>query len=114
MSRVYVIALLGEMQIKQQLGKITLRISLKGVLEQQQSVNGIQIISILERHVLALGNLPNAHKDPFDRILIAQAFEEHAVLVTADHLFRVYPKKGWVGDFGGGHSPPRDFRIGSR
>jgi PIN domain nuclease of toxin-antitoxin system len=42
-------------------------------------------------HVFALENLPSHHKDPFDRLLIAQAIVEDAVLVTGDSMFSRYP-----------------------
>ena len=42
-------------------------------------------------HTLALDNLPWHHKDPFDRILIAQANTESAVLLSKDTIFSLYP-----------------------
>jgi PIN domain nuclease of toxin-antitoxin system len=44
-------------------------------------------------HVLAVEGLPALHKDPFDRLLIAQAKVEGAVLVSADAIFAQYPVK---------------------
>ena len=45
------------------------------------------------RHVLALSDLPPHHKDPFDRLLIAQALAEDALLVSADAMFSRYSVK---------------------
>ena len=42
-------------------------------------------------HIWTLGNLPLHHRDPFDRLLIAQAIYEGFTLVTADALFNTYP-----------------------
>jgi PIN domain nuclease of toxin-antitoxin system len=41
-------------------------------------------------HVLALDSLPSHHKDPFDRLLIAQSIEEKLTIVTADSQFSAY------------------------
>jgi PIN domain nuclease of toxin-antitoxin system len=79
-----------EMLIKLALGKLTLRMPLQTILAQQQA-NGIQILPVTLDHVLAVESLPAAHKDPFDRLLVAQANVEGAVLVTADAIFAQYP-----------------------
>jgi PIN domain nuclease of toxin-antitoxin system len=47
-------------------------------------------LAINARHALVAASLPNHHKDPFDRILIAQAIVEGATLVTADHTLSAY------------------------
>lgn len=52
---------------------------------------GYHEIPVTSEHALAVRRLPNLHKDPFDRILIAQADAEGAVLITADHLVAQYP-----------------------
>jgi len=53
--------------------------------------NGYEEISVTSAHALALVGLPLIHRDPFDRLLIAQAMAEDAVLVTADTLIARYP-----------------------
>ena len=79
-----------EMQIKQQLGKLTLRLSLAELVEDQQKINAIEILPISLAHVLALEALPPHHKDPFDRLLIAQANVEDISLLSVDPVFRQY------------------------
>ena len=79
-----------EIQIKKQLGKITLSIPLAEMLESQQQVNGVEILPINLNHVLALDGLPTHHKDPFDRILIAQAKTEGLVIASTDPVFSEY------------------------
>jgi PIN domain nuclease of toxin-antitoxin system len=79
-----------EMLIKLQLGKLSLRAPLVNIVAQQQS-NGIQIVPVVLDHVLALESLPAPHKDPFDRLLVAQANVEAAVLLSADPIFAQYP-----------------------
>jgi len=65
--------------------------SLRQIIESQQKTNQIEILPIMAPHVFALGNLPSHHKDPFDRLLIAQAIVEDAVLITGDKMFSEYP-----------------------
>jgi PIN domain nuclease of toxin-antitoxin system len=52
--------------------------------------NGYGEITITTRHTLAVGTLPPLHKDPFDRILLAQALSEGVSLLTCDPLLAVY------------------------
>ena len=82
-----------EMQIKLQLGKPKLSLPLKDIIESQQQTNQIEVLPITMSHIFALENLPAHHKDPFDRLLIAQAIAEDAVLITGDKLFAEYPVK---------------------
>ena len=84
------VATVWEMIIKVNLGKLVLGASIPEVLTWYRGI-GATILPITERHVLAVGTLPNAHRDPFDRILIAQAISEELVLVTRDPAFEPYP-----------------------
>ena len=79
-----------EILIKFQLGKMTLIMPLRTILAQQQA-NGVQILPVTLDHVFGVESLPAVHKDPFDRLLIAQANVEGAVLVSADAIFAQYP-----------------------
>jgi len=87
------VASVWEMQIKRQLGKLDLRLPLAEVIASQQQTNEIQVLPVTLGHVLALQDLPTHHKDPFDRLLIAQANVEEAVLVSHDPIFTHYPVK---------------------
>jgi PIN domain nuclease of toxin-antitoxin system len=80
---------LWEIQIKQQLGKLTLNKTLEDIILIQQN-NYIEILPITVAHILALDSLPLYHKDPFDRLLIAQANRENAVLISCDSVFANY------------------------
>jgi PIN domain nuclease of toxin-antitoxin system len=82
-----------EMQIKLQLGKLDLRLPLAEVIASQQQSNDIQVLPVVLGHVLALQDLPAHHKDPFDRLLIAQANVEEAVLISHDPVFAHYAVK---------------------
>ena len=82
-----------EMQIKHQLGKLRLYLPLGDLISEQREINRIEVLPITLPHVLVLESLPFHHKDPFDRLLIAQANSEGAVLVTKDPAFEEYPVK---------------------
>lgn len=92
-SLILSVASVWEMQIKLQLGKLKLKSSLNSLIETQQRANDLQILPVELRHVLALSDLPPHHKDPFDRLLIAQALAEDALLVSADAMFSRYSVK---------------------
>ncbi len=79
-----------EMQIKAQLGKLTLTMPLATLIDREVNTNGMTLLRVELEHVLALDTLPAYHKDPFDRLLIAQARLEDATLVTADGVFARY------------------------
>jgi len=76
-----------------QLGKLKFHLSLRDVIESQQQSNNLQVLPIELGHVLELQKLPAHHKDPFDRLLIAQANWEDAFLVSQDKAFSEYPVK---------------------
>lgn len=83
---------LWEIQIKHQLGKLTLNKTLEEIIIVQQN-NYIEILPIRVAHILALDSLPMHHKDPFDRLLMAQANIEDAVLISCDSVFANYSVK---------------------
>ena len=79
-----------EMHIKARLGKLTLAQPLAELVQNQQVTNRIEILPVELSHVLALEELPTHHKDPFDRLLIAQAVSEGAILLSKDLIFDQY------------------------
>lgn len=81
---------------KYQIGKLNLSSSLPNLIETQQRVNNLQILPIELSHIYALDSLPNHHRDPFDRIVIAQAISEKIPLLSTDTVFDAYPvEKIW-------------------
>ena len=66
-----------------------LRTSIKEVF----NISGFEILPVFFEHALAIGKLPLYHKDPFDRILIAQALAENLTLVTSDQKIWKYKVK---------------------
>jgi PIN domain nuclease of toxin-antitoxin system len=83
-------ASLWEVVIKRGLGrddfKVDARLLRRGLLD-----NGYSELPIGSEHVVAVDNLPPIHKDPFDRVLVAQAQVEGITLLTADPTVAEYP-----------------------
>lgn len=79
-----------EIQVKLQLGRLKLHMPLADLIEGQQETNALQVLPIRLDHVLALDALPAHHKDPFDRLLLAQSTVEDVVLVSKDSVFTNY------------------------
>jgi PIN domain nuclease of toxin-antitoxin system len=86
------VASVWELVIKSSLGKLTLRMPLRDLLLQQRG-NGIELLTVSAEHVLAVEALPPIHKDPFDRLLIAQSAVEGATFVSADDTLAAYGKR---------------------
>lgn len=87
------VASVWEMQIKIQLGKLKLSLPLKELVKNQQETNDLTVSPVTLTHVLALDALPPHHKDPFDRLLIAQSNADGLTIVTADSQFSAYSVK---------------------
>lgn len=82
---------LWEIQLKRQLGRLTLRLPLAQIVEDHHNSRQLDILPVLLPHVLALDALPDQHKDPFDRLLIAQVSVENMVLLSRDPIMASYP-----------------------
>jgi PIN domain nuclease of toxin-antitoxin system len=80
-------ASLWEIATKAGLGKIQVDVS---ELLQQLHLAGFQELPVTWQHTLKVGSLPNHHKDPFDRILIAQAISEPLRFLTANAQLPAY------------------------
>jgi PIN domain nuclease of toxin-antitoxin system len=83
-------ASLWEIAIKHGLGRADFRVDAR-LLRRGLLDNGYGELPITSEHAAALDNLPSLHKDPFDRILIAQSMVEGITLLTADPLVAQYP-----------------------
>src|SRR5256885_16985403 len=80
------VARLWEIQIKIQLGKLSLRTSLRQILDDWLQQGNLRILPANLEHVLRLESLPAHHKDPFDRVLVARAQVEAYALITQDGI----------------------------
>ena len=79
-----------EMRIKASLGKLELRDDLKTIIDEQVQRNRFSVLPVTLEHVYELQALPHHHRDPFDRLLIAQARIEGCTLVTSDPKVGLY------------------------
>lgn len=84
------IASFWEILIKVQLGKLNLPRPAGPYVLRKLAENGIEMLPISIDHLLALERLPMHHRDPFDRMMIAQSLEENLPIVTSDPLFARY------------------------
>ncbi|MDD5268522.1 MAG: type II toxin-antitoxin system VapC family toxin [Methylococcales bacterium] len=80
-----------EMQIKHQLGKLSLTMPIAELVIKNTQENNIKLLPIDLSHINYLEQLPSHHKDPFDRIIIAQAIIEGMTIISIDHAFVDYP-----------------------
>lgn len=80
-------AVIWEIRIQQALGKLKIAPDFFDVIKDQ----GFETLPITADHAYAVGDLPHYHRDPVDRILIAQAIWEGLTIVTHDGVFQKYP-----------------------
>ena len=84
---------LWEMTIKMAQGKLApMGASIEDVVDALHT-RGIEILPVRTSHLIRLESLPLHHRDPVDRLLIAQAIEENLAVLTDDAQFRRYPVK---------------------
>lgn len=84
------VASIWEMGIKVAIGKLPLPEPLDDYISNRMSQLGMRSLEITATHALRAASLPLHHRDPFDRMLIAQAQLEDITLVSADAIFRHY------------------------
>lgn len=89
-TRLLSVGSLWEMAIKSSLGRLTLALSFDEIVEQQVKGNAMEVLPIRPPHFDALRTLPFHHKDPFDRLLIAQAIAEDVPILSRDGHFHAY------------------------
>jgi PIN domain nuclease of toxin-antitoxin system len=84
------VASLWEIAIKVSIGKLALTASFDTLIPQQLSLNGFELLNLEVHHAAALIQLPFHHRDPFDRLLIAQAMVEQMQIVSTDSTLDAY------------------------
>lgn len=87
------IASIWEMSIKCSLNKLKLRPSLERFLLNELQENSLEQLAITFQHVIKVTSLPFYHRDPFDRLLIAQALVEDMPILSNDAIFDNYSIK---------------------
>lgn len=83
------IASLWEIGIKISLGKLVLNKPFAAIAEQIE-INGFQLLQVSFEHILIVANLPFHHRDPFDRLLVAQGIANNLAIISKDKQFRLY------------------------
>ncbi len=90
------VASIWEMAIKCSIGKLTFDLPLQTFVEQQMQQNSIDLLNIQIPHLTIVAALPFHHRDPFDRLLIAQAIAQEIPIISADVAFDAYSiKRSW-------------------
>lgn len=84
------IASLWEIAIKLSINKLELRQSLAQIVQVLPQMD-ISVLPTIPTHVLAVESLPLIHRDPFDRIIIAQSIAENIDVISSDGVFGQYP-----------------------
>jgi len=89
------IASLWEMTIKMTLGKLKISCDIEQMIDKLY-LNGFETLPILPVHIIELSTLDYLHRDPFDRIIIAQGLSENITIVSSDNIFDLYKvKRNW-------------------
>lgn len=84
------VASLWEMSIKFNLGKLTLDPNYEEFVEREVTTSTIQLLNIELEHLRVNATLPFHHRDPFDRLIIAQSIVEEIPIVSVDSAFDKY------------------------
>ena len=89
-ERLLSVASLWEIAIKTSLGKLTLSAPFDELIPAQLKLNGIDLLNINVEHLSTLTTLTFHHRDPFDRLIIAQAIVEKLPVISLDGAFDAY------------------------
>jgi PIN domain nuclease of toxin-antitoxin system len=84
------VASLWEIGILQSLGRIKVKLSIREIADLSVSELGADLLAIEPEHIDRVRKLPFHHRDPFDRMLIAQALQSEAVILGKDPTFDSY------------------------
>ncbi|HPQ41927.1 MAG TPA: type II toxin-antitoxin system VapC family toxin [bacterium] len=84
------IASLWEIAIKNSLGRLELGIPIPDLVNSHVIGNSIGLLQIKPEHLEYLRALPFHHRDPFDRLILAQCFQEQMILLSRDEIFDQY------------------------
>jgi PIN domain nuclease of toxin-antitoxin system len=79
-----------EISIKYQLGKLELKYPPEKMIPEHLRINNINTLPIRDEHAFLAGRLPDIHRDPFDRMLAAQAIIERLKIISSDNVFSKY------------------------
>jgi PIN domain nuclease of toxin-antitoxin system len=80
-----------EIAVKYRLGRLPLPTAPDEFVPAQRTAHGVEALAVDEESALNVAKLPDLHRDPFDRMLVAQALVGGLVLLTPDRPIRQYP-----------------------
>ncbi|MCW5941619.1 MAG: type II toxin-antitoxin system VapC family toxin [Fimbriimonadaceae bacterium] len=80
-----------EIGLKVSIGKLSLRLTPEAYITQMRELHRIGSLPLTETAAVRAAGLPSHHRDPFDRMLVAQALAHDCALVTSDRAIRSYP-----------------------
>jgi PIN domain nuclease of toxin-antitoxin system len=92
-ERLLSVASLWEIAIKVSIQKLQIGMTMSELVKREVHGNAIQILAIEAEHLDRLSSLPFHHKDPFDRLMIAQSFATNIPLISKDSAFGAYGVK---------------------
>lgn len=81
---------LWEIGIKVALDKLEVDVELRRLVNELPAEKAIIVLTVEPRHILRMASLPHHHRDPFDRMIVAQALEEGIAVVGSDRAFDAY------------------------
>jgi len=79
-----------EIALKHSLGKLPLTVPLQVLIRDEPVAQGFSILDINADHLLAMAAMPFHHRDPFDRVIIAQGLVENLPIISCDQIFDAY------------------------
>jgi PIN domain nuclease of toxin-antitoxin system len=79
-----------EMAIKHSIGRLTFSMPFMEFIKQQSAVNRMDILEITFDHIEVVASLPLHHRDPFDRLIIAQSMAQQIPILSVDAIFDAY------------------------
>lgn len=82
-----------EIVVKAALGKLTIPLPAERFVPEQLVANGFEALPLSITHALAVDRLPAHHRDPYDRLLVAQAVTEGMTIASGDQQIAAYPVK---------------------
>jgi PIN domain nuclease of toxin-antitoxin system len=95
-ERLLSVASLWEIAIKASLGKLAFSKPLETFLPEQVALNHFRVLDISMTHALRVAKLPFLHRDPFDRMIIAQSLSEDLPVLSNENAFDAYGvKRSW-------------------
>ena len=84
------IASCWEMAIRASIGKLTVPLPVSRFMQEQLEINGFSLLPVALEAAAVVADLPFHHRDPFDRLLVAQAQQHGVAIVSADPVFTKY------------------------